>query len=130
MAKANEAKEMGRPRETFSHQEITETLRLMRLGYGRAQACAAQRIGYGRFLRELRENDDFAERVREVEVARVEACEAALLDLAKLKYDSPLKLRAAIAYLTRHDRIDEARRARKAKRDASASRKAGAGETG
>ena len=45
--------------------------------------------------------------------ARVEGCEAALYRMATLGYESPVVLRAALSYLGRRDRIDEARRARR-----------------
>ena len=99
----------------LSNPQIGKFLELLRSGIGRVMVCDQMEIDYKTFLRILREDDDFARWVLEAERARVEGCEAAIFRMATRGYDSPVVLRAALSYLGRRDKLDEARRARREK---------------
>ena len=105
----------GRPAKDLSNRDVGEILGLLRSGLGRVLACDRMSLSYKTFQRLMRENEEFAGLVREAERSRIEGCEAAVFRMATRAYDSPVGLRAALAYIGRRDRLDELRRARQAK---------------
>ena len=115
MDESKAAKPRGPKPEKPARPQIVEFLRLLGEGHGRAMCCQRTGLGYRRFLRHLRENRSFADAVRVAEQGRVEACEQLLFRLVTTPCDTQIKVRAAIAYLGRRDKLDEARRARRDK---------------
>jgi hypothetical protein len=101
----------------LAHPVIDEILRLLGQGFGRTMACLMAEVPYRRFLEKYREDPEFAEQVRTHEASRVEMCEKLLLDVIMNPYDTPLKIRASIAYLGRHDRRVAAQHALREKRE-------------
>ena len=120
---AKPAKKLGRPPRSFDNPQIVEMLALLRSGLGRVLVCSKMQVPYKRFLRVMHDNPhDFGQWVREAEQSRVEGCEAAIYQMAMRGYESPVVLRAAISYLGRRDKLDEARRARREKTQKAATR--------
>ena len=117
---------MGRPRSTFGDPQVAESLELIGQGHGRISACALVGVSYKTFARKFREDPEFAFQVRRAEAERIEGCEATLFQVATGRYDTPHRIRAAIAYLGRRDKLKAARIARKEKA-AQARQKRGAG---
>jgi hypothetical protein len=115
MATPTERGKRGPARKQLDSSQGTQLFELLRSGYGRKLACFKVGIGYRRFLRQLRSDRDFADCVLIAEAMRSESCEYRLYRLVMDPCDTPLKLRALIAYLARRDKIDEARRARREK---------------
>ena len=106
----------GRPRKGFDPSQRFEILRLIHEGHGRGTACLMMRLSSKRFARQLREDPGFADEVRLAEASRVETCELLLFQIVGGHGDTALKMRAAVAYLGRRDRVDAARRGRAAAR--------------
>ncbi|MDB5352986.1 MAG: hypothetical protein JWN86_4233 [Planctomycetota bacterium] len=106
---------VGRPRKDFDSSVGILILDLLRSGYGRKLACIKAGISYTRFLRHVRADREYAEFVDMAEGSRIDACEHLLFRLVVEPSDTPIKLRAAIAYLARRDRIDAIRRSRREK---------------
>ena len=113
--RADKRKVMGRPKSKFSKPQVEEGLKLIREGHGRVMACAAVGVSYRTFLRKLDEDEEFAFRLRAAEEERIEGCEATLVKVATGTNDSSVRVRAAIAYLGRRDKLDAAARAREDK---------------
>jgi hypothetical protein len=113
--RAAKRKVMGRPRSKFSGPQVEKCLRLISEGHGRVRTCALVGVSYRTFLRKLREDAEFAFRLRTAETERIEDCEAALIKVATGTDMSSVRVRAAIAYLGRRDKLAAAARARKEK---------------
>ena len=120
--RAKVTKARGRRRENFARPQIVEFVRLFREENGRAMWRGLTGVSYRRFLRQFREEERFVEDVRITEAVRVESCERLLLKLVTGTLDTPIKLLAAIAYLGRRDKREEALRARRDKARAAASK--------
>ena len=123
MSDENPQERRGRKEIIFAQLQLDEFLETMRDGYNRTMACDMHQITYRIFLRHLREDKAFAESVRLIEGSRVGLCEYKLLHILQTSFEPSIQIRAAIAYLGRRDKLDEARRVRreKAKRAAEAS---------
>ena len=106
------ARRPGRPMKELGLVERNQILDLLRSGNGRRMACLTVGLDYARFRRHLRDDPAFAREVRTAERSRSELCERFLYRMVVEANDTPVKLRAAIAYLARRDRLEEGRRAR------------------
>lgn len=106
----------------LSDPQMGKFLELLRSGIGRVMACERMEIDYKTFRRIVREDADFARWIHEAEKSRIEGCEAAIYRMATRSYDSPVVLRAALSYLGRREKIDEARRARRDKAEKAAAK--------
>ena len=95
--------------------QISHILHYLGQGYGRVWTCAKVGVHYRTFLRQLREDPIFSGQIREIEANRMESCEMTLYRMATRNFDSPMVLRAAIAYLGRRDKIAESARSRREK---------------
>lgn len=104
----------GRPRVDFEPLLKTEILDLLAIGVGRRAACARLGIGYNRFLRNLHDDPQFAEQVTMLEEKRAEDCVGLLYQMAVGSYGPDHRMRAAIAYLARVDRVEAIQHAREA----------------
>ena len=109
------ANPVGRPERTFSRLEMGRMLRMLRDGIGRLSVCETMEISYKTFRKLMLEHEHFGQWVRQAEASRMQECEAHLFRIATRGYESPVILRAILAYLGRQDRIQESRRVRKEK---------------
>jgi hypothetical protein len=105
-------KTQGRPERSFSQLEMGRILRMLRDGIGRLSVCETMEVSYKTFQKIMRDDESFGQWVRQAEASRVQKCEADLFRMATRGYDSPVILRAILAYLGRCDRIQENRRGR------------------
>ena len=106
----------GRPALPIEPALAVKLVELVRTGLGRKTACLKLEVGYGRFVRQMRDDPEFASCVRTAEAAREESCERRLLELAEdAASPAALQLRAATAYLGRRERAASARRSRRKK---------------
>ena len=105
----------GPKRTKPSQSQVGEFLRLLHQGHGRVMACFLVQMSYHVFLRHLRGDKRFAEEVREAEAIRMETCEGVLFRCVTDSSDPSVRLRAAVAYLGRRDKLKEALRARREK---------------
>lgn len=103
---------VGRPRVDFCAQDRMEILKMLGQGIGRREICHRLRIGYERFLRNLRDSPFFADEVTSLEEKRAEQCAGFLYQVATGPYPADMKMKAAIAFLGRKDRVDAANFAR------------------
>ena len=102
----------GRPRKSFPSSQGLEILELIRAGHGRKMVCLKIGMSYDRFLQLVRADPEFEANLRTAEGMREEACEHQLFKMAVGICDTPIRLRAAIAYLGRRERVEAARRGR------------------
>ena len=115
MENAPETKKRGPRPKKLAHLQIVEFLRLARGGNGRATICTHLKISYRLFLSHYRADSGFAEDLRMIEASRIDTCTLQLYKFVTQPCDTSLKLRATVAYLSRHDKLSEARKARRAK---------------
>ena len=115
VTKTRNVKAVGRPVRSFSNPQVGKMLGLLRSGFGRVTVCEQMEVSYKTFQKLMRNDENFAQWVREAEFSRVEGCEAAIFRMAMSGYNSPVVLRAALSYLGRRDKLDDARRGRRDK---------------
>lgn len=98
-------------RETLTHKQRVEFLKLLHDGLGYTMACARLGIGVREMKQAIADSAGFRHAVKQIELVRAERMFALLYDAA-LNGD----MKAAQFLLARHDRQTEQRKAR---RDAS-----------
>ena len=103
----------GRPRAIIAPLVRIQILDLLANGIGRRAVCHQLKLGYRTFLREFAKDPDFADQVVMLEAKRAEDCAGFLYQVAVGNYPPENRMRAAVAYLARKDRVDAARFARR-----------------